>query len=94
MKKIEKLLTSLSDHQPIIDGLSEIKVEAGWKLQQPNGVNCSWWSSTEFTSNNAISRELNNNSSYEIWNQCSKGAGVPVRCLKNYTRCAVEIVNK
>jgi hypothetical protein len=39
MKKIEELFKSLSDHQPVIDGLSEIKVEAGWKLQQPNGVN-------------------------------------------------------
>ena len=41
MKKIEELFASLSDHQLIIDGLSEIKVEAinkywlGGKLQQP-----------------------------------------------------------
>jgi len=41
MKKIEELFASLSDHQLIIDGLSEIKVEAinkywlAGKLQQP-----------------------------------------------------------
>jgi Leucine-rich repeat (LRR) protein len=43
MKKIEELFASLTDHQLIIDGLSEIKVEAinkywlGGKLQQPKG---------------------------------------------------------
>ena len=43
MKKIEELFASLTDHQIIIDGLSEIKVEAinkywlGGKLQQPKG---------------------------------------------------------
>ena len=43
MKKIEELFASLADHQIIIDGLSEIKVEAinkywlGGKLQQPKG---------------------------------------------------------
>jgi Leucine-rich repeat (LRR) protein len=43
MKKIEELFATLTDHQLIIDGLDEIKVEAinkywlGGKLQQPKG---------------------------------------------------------
>ena len=47
MKKIEELFASLTDHQLIIDGLSEIKVEAinkywlGGKLQQPKGEDAS-----------------------------------------------------